>query len=374
MENNFVQTDKNNRLFLSVTRIDVPTGIGYHIDINTCKHWAVNSMVKKVTRNDVARLAGVSPAVVSYVLSNSNYVSKEKREAVLRAAKELNYSPNLFAKGLRTNRSFSIALVGDSLQEELFGPLSVQLLDNGFYSSLFYSQIKETFIQRIIDGRFDAVFMTSNGFTAQQLNRIVESGTPVLLYKSRNYPDLSEKIVAMAPDFFDGVLQAMRYLIGKGHRHIGYVPPLHYRTNGFGGDDFRIQAYEKALEENNLRKDPNYICCHTECFASIEADVKAMLQLPPEQRVTALVVGDDHLAAKVMQSVRSWNLSIPKDLAVVGWGNISSASITTPQLTTVDASITSFAHDVVRALVTLANGQPLEEKVYPVHLVIREST
>lgn len=331
-------------------------------------------MVKKVTRNDVARLAGVSPAVVSYVLSNSNYVSKEKREAVLRAAKELNYSPNLFAKGLRTNRSFSIALVGDSLQEELFGPLSVQLLDNGFYSSLFYSQIKETFIQRIIDGRFDAVFMTSNGFTAQQLNRIVESGTPVLLYKSRTYPELSPRIVAMAPDFYDGVLQAMRYLIGKGHRNIGYLPPLHYRTSGLGGDDFRIQAYERALEENNLPKEPAWICLHTDCYDAIEADVRAMLAMEPARRPTALVVGDDHLAAKIMQSLRAWNLSIPRDMAVIGWGNISSASITTPQLTTVDASITSFAHSVARALVELANGRPLEEKIFPVHLVVRGST
>lgn len=330
-------------------------------------------MGNKVTRNDVARLAGVSPAVVSYVLSNSNYVSKEKREAVLRAAKELNYSPNLFAKGLRTNRSFSIALVGDSLQEELFGPLSVQLLDNGFYSSLFYSQINETFIQRIIDGRFDAVFMTSNGFTAQQLNRIAESGTPVLLYQSRAYTGLAPQIVTMAPDFYNGVLQAMRYLIGKGHCRIGYVPPLHYRTSGFGGDDFRIRGYEKALEESGLPKEPALICRHTDCFAAIEADVKSMMDLPRDQRPTALMVGDDHLAAKIMQSLRGWNLSIPGEVAVVGWGDISSASITTPQLTTVDAKITGFAHSVAQALVELANGHTLDPQIFAVELVVRGS-
>lgn len=330
-------------------------------------------MGNKVTRNDVARLAGVSPAVVSYVLSNSNYVSKEKREAVLRAAKELNYSPNLFAKGLRTNRSFSIALVGDSLQEELFGPLSVQLLDNGFYSSLFYSQINEPFIQRIIDGRFDAVFMTSNGFTAQQLNRIAESGTPVLLYKSRSYTGLAPQIVAMAPDFYNGVLQAMLYLISKGHCRIGYVPPLHYRTTGFGGDDFRIRGYEKALEQSGLPKDPALICRHTDCFAAIEADVKGMMDLPRDQRPTALMVGDDHLAAKIMQSLRGWDLSIPGDVAVVGWGDISSASITTPQLTTVDAKITDFAHSVAQALVELANGHTLDPQIFAVDLVVRGS-
>ena len=68
-------------------------------------------MRQRVTRNDVAKLAGVSPAVVSYVINDSNYVSQEKREAVLKAVKELEYTPNVFAKSLRTNRSNQIALV-----------------------------------------------------------------------------------------------------------------------------------------------------------------------------------------------------------------------------------------------------------------------
>ena len=72
-------------------------------------------MNRKVTRNDVAKKAGVSPAVVSYVMNNSNYVSEQKRKAVLKAVEELNYTPNIFAKGLRTNRSSQIALVGDTL-------------------------------------------------------------------------------------------------------------------------------------------------------------------------------------------------------------------------------------------------------------------
>ena len=96
-------------------------------------------MKKRVTRNDVAKLAGVSPAVVSYVMNNSNYVSEEKRTAVLNAVKELNYTPNIFAKSLRTNRSNQIALVGDTLQAELYGELSNRLFEKGYFSTLFFS-------------------------------------------------------------------------------------------------------------------------------------------------------------------------------------------------------------------------------------------
>ena len=200
-------------------------------------------MGAKVTRNDVAKLAGVSPAVVSYVLNNSNYVSDEKRKAVLEAARVLNYSPNRFAQGLRTNRSFSIALIGDSLQSELFATLAVRLFNMDYYSSLFYAQRSDSFIRRIMSGRFDAVFMTSNGFSSQQLNRIVDGGTPVILYRSRDYEGLSARIVSMAPDFYDGVCQAMRHLVKRGHKKIAYIPPLHYQTQGLGGNDFRTRAY-----------------------------------------------------------------------------------------------------------------------------------
>lgn len=328
-------------------------------------------MAAKTTRNDVAKLAGVSPAVVSYVLNNSNYVSDAKRKAVLDAIKELNYSPNLFAKGLRTNRSSSIALVGDSLQGELFGPLSIRLLNNGFYSSLFYSQLNDSFIQRVIDGRFDAVFMTSNGFTSKQLNRIVENGTPMILYKSREYSGLSDAIVTMAPDFYDGVLQAMRYLIGKGHRRIAYVPPLRYRIGGLGGNGFRIRAYRCALEEAGISADERLVCTHTESVAEIWQDVQTMLAL--EQHPTAFVVGDDHLAAQLMQHLRAQGCSVPQQAAVVGWGNIPSATITTPQLTTVDGNVEEFAGEVAKALVDLANGTPVESRYSAVRLIERDS-
>ena len=64
-----------------------------------------------VTRNDVAKLAKVSPAVVSYVINNSNYVSAEKRKAVLAAIEELNYIPNQNAKNLRQGKTHMIAVI-----------------------------------------------------------------------------------------------------------------------------------------------------------------------------------------------------------------------------------------------------------------------
>jgi len=322
----------------------------------------------------VARLAGVSPAVVSYVLNNSNYVSDEKRKAVLEAARVLNYSPNRFAQGLRTNRSFSIALIGDSLQSELFATLAVRLFNMDYYSSLFYAQRSDSFIRRIMSGRFDAVFMTSNGFSSQQLNRIVDGGTPVILYRSRDYEGLSARIVSMAPDFYDGVCQAMRHLVKRGHKKIAYIPPLHYQTQGLGGNDFRIRAYEDMLRANGLPENPAYVCTSTESMSAIETEVTWMMRvLPADQRPTAFLVGEDDIAAQLMQHLRLLDVRIPEEVSVVGWGNVSSARITTPQITTIDAGVEDFAVNIADALRLIASGGQPQARTFPVRLVVRGS-
>ena len=87
-------------------------------------------MSKTVTREDVARLANVSPTIVSYVLNNSNYVSQEKREKVLEAVRELNYIPNQLARGLRTSRSAQFIFVCDNIQAELFEAVETRLFEH----------------------------------------------------------------------------------------------------------------------------------------------------------------------------------------------------------------------------------------------------
>lgn len=331
--------------------------------------------MKRVTRNDVAKRAGVSPAVVSYVMNNSNYVSEQKRQAVLKAVEELQYSPNIFAQGLRTNRSYQIALVGDTLQEELYGELSARLAERGYYTGLFFSKDDEIFLSKLIDGRFDAVFMASNRFSNQQLNRIVDSGIPLILYQSREYEGLDPRIVIRAPAIYDGVSQVIQYLIDKGHRRIAYVPPLKYSTSGVGGNDYRARAYSDTLHRNRIPVDPSLYCDHSESVESILGDVERMLTAyGAEKRPTAFFASDDHMAAQVMLCIRRCGFQVPEDVAVTGWGNIASSCITTPQLTTFDIQIPLFAREVADALMELVAGEKPEDRLYPGHLIVREST
>lgn len=329
----------------------------------------------RVTRNDVAKRAGVSPSVVSYVSNGSNYVSDEKRQAVLKAIEELNYIPNVFAKGLRTNRSNQIALVGDTLQAEFYEALSSQLFQHGYFSSLFYSNQEKKFIDGLIECGFAAIFMASNAFSAEQLNRIVKSGIPLVFYKSREYEGLDPRIVLRAPDFYDGVKMVLNYLIMKGHKRIGYVPPMKYRTKGVGGNDFRAKAYTDTLRENGLEVNPDFFCTHTQTIADAKEDVfKMMTAFPAGERPTALAVGDDRTAAQILQYIKKLGLKVPEDVAIVGWGNIAMSQVTDPELTTVDDGIPVFAEEAADALARMVRGERPENKFYKGKLIIREST
>ena len=142
-------------------------------------------MSKKITRDDVAKLAGVSPAVVSYVINQTKYVSEEKTLAVKKAIEELQYRPNLHARSLKTNKSMQIAFVCDNLRNNWLEIAEKKFFDRGYFVSHCYSRDGDEFIQMLIEGRFDGVFMLSNRYTAAQLNQIAGAGIPVVLYKTQ---------------------------------------------------------------------------------------------------------------------------------------------------------------------------------------------
>lgn len=224
-------------------------------------------MKKKITRNDVAKLAGVSPAIVSYVINQTKFVSEEKTLAVKKAIEELHYRPNLYARSLKTNKSMQIAFVCDNLRNNWLDIAENMFFDKGYFVSHCYSRDGEDFIQMLIEGRFDGVFMLTNRYTASELNEIAGAGIPIVLYKTRDYSFLEPNIITVAPDIYGGIKKVVNYLIVKGHKRIIFAPPLRYNMNLKKG--FRERAYKDALEENGLSYEENLVCRNTDALETI---------------------------------------------------------------------------------------------------------
>lgn len=329
---------------------------------------------KAVTRNDVAKLAKVSPAIVSYVLNNSNYVSQEKREAVLKVVKELNYVPNQLARGLRTNKSSQIAFVCDNIQTEMFEAVEKSMFEHGYLVSLNYARNTEGFLKMLISKQLEGIFMATNIFDAKQLNSIAANGIPMILYKTKRYDELNTRIVPVAPDYYDAVKKSVDYLVLKGHKSIGLIPPVKYITKGIEGDDFRVRAYVEALEAKGLPIIKSLVCIKTHSVEEICESIFEMLansQL--EARPTALVVGNDYLAAQIIQYLKKLNVFVPEDMAIIGCDNTRFAPVVTPSLTTVDVSPNLLAQASVDKMLALLRGEETEGQYVGVKLVIRES-
>jgi DNA-binding LacI/PurR family transcriptional regulator len=329
-------------------------------------------LTRPATRDDVAKLAGVSTAVVSYVINESNYVSDEKRAAVLKAVEELQYRPNNTARGLRTGKSRRLAFVCDNIQNELFCEIENLLFEEGYFVSLSFARPVDSFINLLLSREVEGVFMTSNLFSSAQLNKIVENGIPVILYKTRNYTNLDPRIVAVAPNYFDAVKKSVNYLAIKGHKQIALIPPLKYRTDGITGNDFRAKAYVQAMQENNLELNPTLVCTATQTTAAICDSILTMMS-KKESQPTALVVGNDLLAAQIMKYLEKLNINIPREVSIIGADDTEIAELTSPPMTTVGFSRSDLAQKVVEKMFQLLAGdQPAEEYV-DVHLIIRES-
>ncbi len=330
-------------------------------------------MGKKITRNDVAKLAGVSPAVVSYVINQTKNVSEEKTLAVKKAIEELNYTPNLYARSLKTNRSMQIAFVCDNLRNDWLEIAEKKFMDRNYFVSHCYSRDSDDFIRMLIEGRFDGVFMLSNRYTASQLNVIAKAGIPLVLYRTRDYSFLEPNIVTVAPDIYAGIAKVICYLIARGHKKIILAPPLRYNMNLKKG--YREKAYKETLEANGLTYDETLVCKNTDSLDSICSSLFDMLFSGKQsERPTAIIAGDDYLAGHIMQYMKRLGLRVPDDIAVIGMDNTYLSEMLTPRLTTVDFSKEEFSQRLVDTMLSLMNGGHPQDQLVEVSLAMRETT
>ncbi len=331
-------------------------------------------MKKLATRDDVAKEAGVSSAVVSYVLNDTKFVSDEKRKAVLNAVKKLNYYPNQLARGLKTMKSNQIAFVADNFRNDWLSELENILSEKGYYVSMCYTREDDGFVDMLLKRQYEGIFMMSNLLSTQQLNTFAENGVPIILYRTRNYGVLNSRIVTVAPDYADGVRMSVDYLALKGHKRIGLIPPIRYKTKGITGDDFRVKAYVEAMQKHGLPLEESLICTNTLTLDTILDSVFNMITSQGAlTRPSAFVVGNDFLAAQIMQQIKQMGLKTPDDIAITGTDNTDIAKITSPQLTTVDFSKTEFAQKVADKMLKLIHGETPVGEYLKVSLVIRDS-
>ena len=334
------------------------------------------------TLKDVAELAGVSSAAASLALNgHTGRVSPDVVARVEKAAKSLNYQPNLVARSLRTQETKTIGLISDNVATTPFagqmiaGAQEIAWRNNWLLLMIDTeknSDLEAAAIKSLLHRNVDGFIYASMYHKVIKVPAQLESRPIVLLdcVESAKKPIYN----SVVPNEYEGAITAVRYLIAQGHRHIG-----HLTTNEPAiAVSERLRAYKDALAEANIEFNPKYLAQEGDSNAS-EGYEGAKKLLSGKSKITAIFCYTDRMAMGLYEYAQQQGLSIPKDLSVIGFDNqLYLASALRPGLTTVQLPYYAMGAWATQRMIEMLTNED-SESLQPMReltdcpLVIRES-
>ena len=276
------------------------------------------------TMKDIARDLGVSVVTVSKVLRNHEDISEATRKRVLDRVKELDYTPNLAARGLVTGKTYLVGLVVPDLLHPFFAQvaksLSRALLKKGYCLTISTSEedaeLEKHEINRLLGRRLDALVIASSSTNPSVFERIQRQGLPFVLI-DRNFPQLHANYVG-ADDEAIGVL-ATEHLI-----EMGCVRIAHLRGPDNSPGAGRLMGYQNALAKHKLKSFSGYVTrprlVDVQSRESGADLMRQLLALNP--RPDGVFCYNDPMAIGAIHTILDAGLRVPGDIAVIGSGNL----------------------------------------------------
>lgn len=327
-----------------------------------------------VTRADVAKRAGVSPAVVSYVLNpGTRPVAAATRERVLAAVNELGYRPNAVAQALRSGPTQSIGLLVPDLTNPFFAEVAREVEAIAFehgYVLLVGSTGGEAdrevkYIHSFVDRQVDAlILVTSQALSV--LETTAALGTPAVTLD--RVPEGSP-VSSVTADNVGGAHSAVAHLLDLGHTRIGMLGG----PEGLHVADDRVRGWRDALHAAGVRSVKGDLMRSTFTRAGGEGAARDLLR---RRDLTAVFASSDVQAVGLLAGCAAMGIDVPNDLSVVAFDGTELARFASPPLTTVQQPIRELAETAMRlvlARIDDPNSSP-PSRVLPTKLVVRAST
>jgi LacI family transcriptional regulator len=333
---------------------------------------------KRITQADVARHANVSQSLVSYVINDNVAISipEETRQRILDAMGELGYVPNITARRLRSSKTYTIAGIIPDILNPFYPAFERGIQDVAeqygydlmMYNTDSNAEKERKCIDLLLQGRADGLVGVFFHVTARDLLPALERNIFVVRLEAREKPTGPWPLDNIFLDNTAAAQTATTYLIQHGHTRIGML------ANQDGPSQFRLQGYRNALQDHSLPIDPELIR-----VGEFNADggYRTMQQLLDlDRRPTAVFASNDLMAMGAMAAIRQADLSIPSDIAVVGFDDIPAARLVYPTLTTIAQHQRRMGQRAAEMLFErLAGNVPKSgrNEQMPYELVIRDS-
>jgi LacI family transcriptional regulator len=318
-----------------------------------------------VTIKDIAKLANVAPSTVSKALNDKGDVSEETRKRILEIAKEHNFTPNAFGKGLKKKTTENIGVIFCREHQPLSGnPFYSRVLE-GIESEIGMNNYnlllhlipecnQDTLPKMVRERQVDGLILV--GILKEDfVNKIITANVPVVLVDPKYaIQDCSQVFI----DNEHGAFIATQYLIQAGHRKIGFISGDLSRLSF----NQRLDGYAKALKNTKIPFNDAFV--KTGGLEQGYEHVKNLLTL--NERPTAIFAANDINAIFGYKAAQDMELNIPDDISFVGFDDIDLARMSTPALTTVRVHKQDLGSISVRTLFRIIKG----ELVKPVHTIV----
>lgn len=333
-----------------------------------------------VTIKDIARKLGVSPSTVSRALKDHPEISPKTKKVVTELANLLGYKPNEIALSLRSKRTKVIGLIIPEIVHHFFSSVISGIeeiaIEEGYNVMIFQSN--ESYTREVLNtqglyaNRVDGLLVSLAKETKnyEHFRNLQKHEVPIVFFDRICEGLKTDRIIV---DDYGGAFEAVEHLI-----HSGYKKILHLS----GSRDLligrnRINGYKDALEDNGIDIDENLIvpCDNYETAMKITGDI-----IDKHPDINAIFAVNDYTAIGAMRAVKRKGKKIPEDIAIMGFTNDISSSLTDPTLSSVDQHGTEVGKEATRLLLKRLKEGDLSEdhtpqtRVVRTDLVIREST
>jgi len=327
---------------------------------------------------DVANRAGVHPSTVSRVLNPStrSMVSESLAKEIMRIADELGYRRNPLASGLRTQKSYTVAIVIPDLTNPVFPPIVrgvEHTLDAQGYNAILADSgskqrsekgIVETMKARQVDGLILAAARRRDPI----VNECIEQGIPLVLV---NRTVDRHNVAAVINDDELGIALALEHLTELGHDRIAYVGGPQNTSTGY----LRYRTFLKVSKKIGLETD-RHLVANAKAYTEPAGQATLEQIMEHGKRFTAVVAANDLLALGCYDALKKHGLVCPADVSVTGFNDMPYVDRFTPPLTTLHIPLDELG--VQAALLLLERIQnpetPAKQLRLAPRLIIREST
>lgn len=334
--------------------------------------------MKRPTQADVAQLAGVSRATVSYVLNDRTDsripITDQTRKRVLEAAETLGYAPNALARSLREGTSRTVGFLMPAVRNphywDILEGAEEEITEQGYHLALVTANLdperERRCLHSLLQQRLDGLILLPtfiDRFT-DELDTLTERNSAVIFIAQM------EGVDWVFPDIQGGAGAMMDHLLGLGHTRIAFISGVARRHLS----RVREAVYRRKLAESDVRLEPELLRRCGPRVVDAYRETQALLDLPKPP--TAIWAVNDLLAIGALHAIHERGLHVPQDISLAGFDDINLAEHLYPPLTTVHMPSQEIGRRAAAFLFERLEDpscEPMQE-LMPMHLVVREST